>query len=98
MLKIQNHYKLCQGIVPNTMWRVDYFIDKDDYYEVKLINEVNGKERKFQLGREKKYSPTGKWAYYFSENGKPLNSGITMDYMRDKSNFLKGLGTILQFG
>ncbi len=98
MLKILNHYKLCQGIVPNTMWRVDYFSERDDYYEVKLINEVSGNERKFQLGREKKFSSAGNWAYYFSENGKPLHSGITIDYMKDKSNFLKGLGTLLQFG
>ena len=98
MLKIQNHYKLCQEIVPNTMWKVDYFIDKDDYYEVKLINQLSGKERKFQLGKEKKYSQAGKWAYYFSENGKPLHSAITADYIKDKSNFLKGLGTLLQFG
>jgi hypothetical protein len=51
MLKIQNYYRLCQGIVPNTMWRVDYCTERDDYYEVKLINEVNGNERKFQLDR-----------------------------------------------
>ena len=80
------------------MWRVDYFIDKDDYYEVKLINEVSGNERKFQLSREKKYSQAGKWAYYFSENGKPLHSAITADYMKNIDNFLSGLGTILQFG
>ena len=98
MLKIQNYYRLCQGIVPNTMWRVDYCTERDDYYEVKLINEVNGNERKFQLSRKSEYSQAGKWAYYFSENGKKLHSAITADYMKDKSNFLSGLGTILQFG
>ncbi len=97
MLKIQNHYKLCQGIVPNTMWRVDYCSEGNDYYEVKLINEVSGNERKFRLGREKKFSSAGKWAYYFSENGKQLHSSVTADYIRDKSNFLSGLGTLLQF-
>jgi hypothetical protein len=80
------------------MWRVDYCTERDDYYEVKLINEVNGNERKFQLSRKSEYSQAGKWAYYFSENGKKLHSAITADYMKDKSNFLSGLGTILQFG
>jgi len=98
MLKIQNHYKLCQKVVPKTYWEVEFFAERSEYYEVKLINKHSGKERKFQLSREKKYSQAGKWAYYFSENGKQLHSAITADYMKSMDNFLSGLGTILQFG
>jgi hypothetical protein len=77
---------------------VDFCAERDDYYEIKIINKHNGNDRKFQLSRNSEYSSAGKWAYYFSENGKKLHSAITADYMKDINSFLSGLGTILQYG
>ena len=98
MLKILNHYRLCQKIIPKTAWKVDYFSEQEHYYEVLLTNTISGNTRKFELSRKSEYSQAGKWAYYFSENGKKLHSAITADYMKNMDNFLSGLGTILQFG
>jgi len=98
MLKILNHYRLCQKIIPKTAWKVDYFSENEDSYEVMLTNTISGNTRKFELSRKSEYSQAGRWAYYFSENGKKLHSAITADYMKNMDNFLSGLGTILQFG
>jgi hypothetical protein len=98
MLTIQNYYRLCEKKIPLTNWQVDYCAERNDYYEIKLINKNNGNDRKFQLSRKSEYSQTGKWAYYFSENGNKLPSAITTDYMKDMNSFLSGLGTILQYG
>jgi hypothetical protein len=98
MLTIQNYYRLCQKKIPLTNWQVEFCGERDDYYEISLINKQNGNTRKFELSRKSEYSQAGKWAYYFSENGKKLHSAITADYMKNIDNFLSGLGTILQYG
>ena len=77
---------------------MDYCSEKDDFYEIKIINKHNGLGRKVQLSRKSEYSQTGNWAYYFSEDGTKLHSCLTADYMKDMNSFLSGLATILQYG
>jgi hypothetical protein len=83
-------------MIPHTHWMVEYSDESNEKYEFKLTNKATLKSRKFYLNRKKQYSQSGKWVYFFSENGKNLNTAITPDYIGNINNFLSALGTLLQ--
>jgi len=95
MLTIQNYYRLCQKKIPLTNWQVEFCGERDDCYEISLINKQNGNGRLFELSRKSEYLQAGMWVYFFSENGKKTHSVITSDYMKDINSFLSTLGTLL---
>jgi hypothetical protein len=91
MLKIQNHYKLCNKPVGVKGWRVDFCSERTEHYEIKLEHD-NLLPVKVYLQRQKSLHIGGKSVYRIcDENFKATIQSVTADYIVDINNLLKTL-------
>jgi hypothetical protein len=91
MLKIQNHYKLCNKPVGVKGWRVGFCDERTEHYEIKLEHD-NLSSVKVYLQRQKSLHIGGKSVYRIcDENFKATIQSVTVDYIVDINNLLKTL-------
>ena len=91
MLKLQNHYKLCQKPVGERGWRVDFCCERNVEYEIKL-EHYHLSPVKVYLQREPARVKNGENVYLFKRADGTLTSvGITPSWIKDINNLLKTL-------
>ena len=91
MLKIQNHYKLCNKPVGVKGWRVDFCSERTEHYEIKLEYD-HLSSVKVYLQRQKSLHIGGKSVYRIcDENFKATIQSVPADYIVDINNLLKSL-------
>jgi hypothetical protein len=91
MLKLQNHYKLCNKPVGVNGWRVDFCGERTQHYEIKLEHD-HLSSIKVYLQRQKSLHIGGRSVYrFYDENFKATIQSVTADYIVDINNLLKTL-------
>jgi hypothetical protein len=91
MLKIQNHYKLCNKPVGVKGWEVEFCRERPEHYEIKLEHD-HLSSVKVYLQRQKSLHIGGRSVYRIcDENFKATIQSVTADYIVDINNLLKTL-------
>ncbi len=91
MLKIKNHYKLCQKPVGGKGWKVDFCSEESEHYTIKLEHDILSCVRVY-LQRKPTKVKDGENIYFFKDkDGKLTRVGISAGWIKDMGNLLTTL-------